>query len=85
MPDGTQISLNKPRFMGPEVLFRPSVLVAEGYEYFEEEVAGSETTMSFPELAASALKDCNTQNDEVMNELLGSVVLTGGETTYVNF
>ena len=67
LPDGQTVSVNAPRFMGPEAIFHPG-LIKEG-----DEVPGMHT------MTYESIVDCDI---DVRTDLYSNVILSGGTTLY---
>ena len=67
LPDGQTVSVNAPRFMGPEALFNPG-LIKEG-----DEVPGMHT------MTYESINECDI---DVRKDLYSNVILSGGTTLY---
>jgi len=67
LPDGQVVSVNAPRFMGPEALFFPD-LIKEG-----DEVEGMH------KMCYSSITECDI---DIRKELYSNVILSGGTTLY---
>jgi actin len=67
LPDGSTVSINSPRFMGPEAIFNPG-LIKEG-----DETPGMHT-MTF-----ESIQECDM---DIRKELYSNVILSGGTTLY---
>jgi actin-related protein len=67
LPDGQVVSVNAPRFMGPEALFFPD-LIKEG-----DEVEGMH------KMCYSSITECDI---DIRTELYSNVILSGGTTLY---
>ena len=67
LPDGQTVSVNAPRFLGPEALFNPG-LIKEG-----DEVPGMHT------MTYESINECDI---DVRKDLYSNVILSGGTTLY---
>lgn len=67
LPDGSTVTVNSPRFMGPEAIFEPG-LIKEGDE-----------THGMHKLAYHSIQECDV---DIRSELYANVILSGGSTLY---
>ena len=67
LPDGQTISVNSPRFMAPEAVFKPE-LIKEGDE-----------TPGMHLLANQSIKECD---NDIRADLFKNIILSGGTTLY---
>jgi len=67
LPDGQTVSVNAPRFMGPEAIFYPE-LIKEGDE-----------TLGMHKMCFASIQDCDL---DIRKDLYQNVILSGGTTLY---
>ena len=69
LPDGQVVTINTPRFMGPEALFHPD-LIKKG-----------DTIDGLHKMTFASIQECDI---DVRKELYQSIMLSGGTTLYKN-
>ena len=67
LPDGQTVSVNAPRFMGPEALFNPG-LIKEGDE-----------TLGMHQLTFQSIQECDL---DIRKDLYSNIIMSGGTTLY---